>query len=156
MVKRPAHATPLLLALAVAAAVVAACGSPATTGRTSGDSPVPTRGQAVAPATSVPGAAIPGATPAPRPTPVPTPVPPVVTVTGLVMQIFSTGDFLLNDGHVSYTVAMSLTTKVVNLRRREVPVQFIQVANSVQVTGLLTGSTITAQTVLVPTNKDGP
>jgi hypothetical protein len=77
-------------------------------------------------------------------------------VTGLVMQIFSTGDFLLNDGHVSYTVAMSLTTKVVNLRRREVPVQFIQVANSVQVTGLLTGSTITAQTVLVPTNKDGP
>ena len=141
--KRPARAAPLL-ALAVAAALVAACGTPANTAG-------PARGS---PASMVPTAAIPGLTQGPTPTP--TPEPPVVTVTGLVTQIYSTGGFILRNGNAIYTVAMSSATNVVNLRGREVPVQFIQVANSVQVTGRLSGSTIAATTVLVPVNKDGP
>jgi hypothetical protein len=59
-------------------------------------------------------------------------------------------------GHVDYTVMMSPTTDIINLRGREVPVQFTQVAGSVQVTRMLSSLKTTAQTVLVPTNKDRP
>ena len=72
---------------------------------------------------------------------------------------FDSGGFLssfrLAAGPI-YTVVMTPTTSVINLRGRVVPFQFIQVANSVTVTGQLTGSTITATTILVPVNKDGP
>jgi hypothetical protein len=53
-------------------------------------------------------------------------------------------------------VVMSPTTSVINIRGRRVPRQFITVAGSVEVTGTLAASTITAQTVLVPTRKDDP
>jgi hypothetical protein len=96
----------------------------------------------------------PGATP--TPTPVPPPAPTLVTVTGTVMQIFSNGNFTLSERKQVDTIVMQLTTLVINLRGREVPVQFIQVAGSVSVTGMRNGSTIDAQSVLVPTMKDGP
>jgi hypothetical protein len=102
---------------------------------------------------------VPAPTATPKPTlapkPAPTPEPAIVTVTGQVMRIDPNGDFVLNDGRVGYTVVMSLTTKVINLRGREVPRQFIQVANSVTVTGLLRAPMMDAQTVLIPTRKDG-
>jgi hypothetical protein len=72
------------------------------------------------------------------------------------MQIFSNGNFTLSERKQVDTIVMQLTTLVINLRGREVPVQFIQVAGSVSVTGMRNGSTIDAQSVLVPTMKDGP
>ena len=76
--------------------------------------------------------------------------------TGYVQQIYSTGDFLLASGPITYTVVMSPTTAVINVRGRQVPRQFISVAGSVEVTGTLDASKIFAQTVLVPTRKDDP
>lgn len=72
------------------------------------------------------------------------------------MQLLTGGDFKLSTGSRTYTIDMTATTSVVNLRGREVPRQFIAVAGSVSVTGRLSGATITAETVLVPTTKDGP
>ena len=123
---------------------MAACGDAVTTRGTPGTSPAPTQGQALTPA------------PTPTPTPKPTPVAALVTVAGLVTQLSAAGDFILTDADTSYSVAMSRTTKVINLPGREVPRQFIKVAGSVQVTGTLSGSTISAQTVLIPTKKDRP
>ena len=71
------------------------------------------------------------------------------------MQIFANGDFILSDGPHRYNVVMTLTTSAINLRGREVPRQFIQVAGSVTVTGPLSGSTITAQVVSIPTTRTG-
>ena len=127
---------------------MAACGDAVTTRGTPGTSPAPTQGQALTPA--------PTPTPTPTPTPKPTPAPALVTVAGLVTQLSAAGDFILTDADTSYSVAMSRTTKVINLPGREVPRQFIKVAGSVQVTGTLSGSTISAQTVLIPTKKDRP
>jgi len=141
--KKPALNVPLLLAL-TCAVVMAACGDAVTTRGTPGTSPAPTQGQALTPA------------PTPTPTPTPTPAPALVTVAGLVTQLSAAGDFILTDADTSYSVAMSRTTKVINLPGREVPRQFIKVAGSVQVTGTLSGSTISAQTVLIPTKKDRP
>jgi hypothetical protein len=117
----------------------------------------PTKVPFTAPAGAPPAArptSRPGATP--TPTPVPPPAPTLVTVTGTVMQIFSNGNFTLSERKQVDTIVMQLTTLVINLRGREVPVQFIQVAGSVSVTGMRNGSTIDAQSVLVPTMKDGP
>jgi hypothetical protein len=141
--KKSALNVPLLLAL-TCAVVMAACGDAVTTRGTPGTSPAPTQGQALTPA------------PTPTPTPKPTPAPALVTVAGLVTQLSAAGDFILTDADTSYSVAMSRTTKVINLPGREVPRQFIKVAGSVQVTGTLSGSTISAQTVLIPTKKDRP
>jgi phosphate-selective porin len=79
-----------------------------------------------------------------------------ITLTGQVMLIYANSGFLLSDGKTSYTVDMAPTTSTINLRGREVPRQFIQVAGSVTVTGRLSGSTITADVVAIPTVKDGP
>ena len=72
------------------------------------------------------------------------------------MQIFDNGDFILSDGPNRYSVVMTLTTSAINLRGREVPRQFIQVAGTVTISGPLSGSTITALVVSIPTIKDGP
>jgi len=131
------RARAVLLAIAIALAVaLSSCGTPAPTGGPSGVSPTPTQAQA--------------------PTTTPTPAPPVVTVAGEVKQILSDGDFVLDDGHQEYTIAMSSTAKIVNLSGHEVTRQLIQVVGSVQVTGTLSGSTISAQTVLIPTKLDRP
>lgn len=73
---------------------------------------------------------------------------------GYVQQIYSTGDFLLVSGPVTYTVVMLPTTTVVNIRGQRVPRQYIAVSGLVDVTGTLDTGTITAQSVLVPTRKD--
>jgi hypothetical protein len=75
---------------------------------------------------------------------------------GYVQQVYSTGDFLLGSGTVTYKVVMSPTTQVVNLRGRAVPRQFIRVSGPVQVTGPLSDLQISAQSVLIPTRKDIP
>jgi len=113
--------------------------------------PVATPPTAATPA----GRPTPRPTPAPKPTsrptpqPTPAPKPNPVTVKGAITAIFA-GNFLLT----GYTVVMTSTTSIVNLDGHQVPVQFIRVPNSVEVTGLLSGSTIVAQTVVVQTHKD--
>ena len=77
------------------------------------------------------------------------------TLTGLVMQIDSTGDFDLTYGNVRLRIVMQPTTVVLNLRGKEVIRPYIQPSNNVQVTGPLVGTTLTAQTVVVQTTKDG-
>ena len=77
------------------------------------------------------------------------------TLTGLVMQIDSTGDFDLTYGNVRLRIVMQPTTVVLNLRGKEVIRPYIQPSNNVQVTGTLVGTTLTAQTVVVQTTKDG-
>jgi hypothetical protein len=153
MIKRRSLTIPLLLALAGAVAA-AGCNGAATQSGSSIGSPAPAQGQAPAPSAS-PGLAD-VATPLPTPQPAQGTVTGQVTMTGYVMQIYANGDFVLSDGSHTDTIAMTLTTSVVNLRGREVPRQFIQVAGSVTVTGPLSASTITAEIVSVPTTKDGP
>src|SRR3954463_4166168 len=77
-------------------------------------------------------------------------------VSGYVEQIYSTGDFILNTGTLRFTIMMSPTTAVLNVRGRQVPRQFIAVAGPVDVTGTVAGATISAQTIRVPTRKDDP
>lgn len=73
---------------------------------------------------------------------------------GYIQQIYSTGDFVLVVGNINYAVVMSPTTMVLNLRGRQIPRQFMGAAQSVTVTGTLAGSTIHAQTIVVPTRKE--
>jgi hypothetical protein len=117
----------LLLATAVTAALsLSACGSAATG---SGSSP------AAATASPIGGAA--------------------TDVSGVVSQVYSTGDFVLNAGALRFTVMMSPTTTVLNIRGRQVPRQFISVSGPAEVTGKVSGSTIAAETIRLPTRKDG-
>src|SRR2546423_112081 len=91
-----------------------------------------------------------------------------VTLRGLVMLKYTNRsgmfeNFRLQVGTRGYTVVTNFydgrrpLTHVVNLRGREVPVQFIQVANFVTVTGVLRRAklfglpVLRASTVLVPT-----
>jgi hypothetical protein len=135
------HTARSMLALACVLAI-AACGG-VTAPQAAPSGPTPGSSQAVTPTQAQGPTAPPGTS---RP----------ATITGLVMLIYSTGAFRLSDGKSQYTVDMTLTTSVINLRGREVPRQFIQVAGSVTVTGSLSGSTITAEVVAIPTNKDAP
>lgn len=87
-----------------------------------------------------------------------------VTITGIVMSKSSNTliappySFVLNDSKQSYTVvldnATSKNTKVINFRGKQVGNNFIQEANTVIVTGLLSGTTIQAQIIQVQTIKD--
>ena len=77
------------------------------------------------------------------------------TLIGLVMQVDSSGDFDLTYGNVRLRIVMQPTTAVLNLRGKEVIRPYIQPSNNVQVTGTLVGTTLTAQTVVVQTTKDG-
>ncbi len=85
----------------------------------------------------------------------------VFTVSGQVMlESFDSlgflSSFVLAAGPI-YTVVMTPTTSVVNLLGREVPRQFIQVANPLTVEGLQTdATTIQAQVIVVQTTKDAP
>jgi len=80
----------------------------------------------------------------------------IVTIVGTVQRIDPSGDFLINDGHVDYAVAMSTAAEVTDLTGAKLSPDAIQVNSSVQVTGALTGSTITAHTVVVPSSPAPP
>jgi hypothetical protein len=77
-------------------------------------------------------------------------------ISGYVAQIDPNGDFILDTGTVRFTVVMSPSTTVVNVRGRQVPRQFISVAGPAKVTGTVTGSRIAADSVVLPTRKDDP
>jgi hypothetical protein len=79
----------------------------------------------------------------------------VTVVNGVVMSLDSISAFNLSDGHVTWHIVMLDNTSVINLRGKEVPRQYIQPSGTVRVTGTIQGSTVTAQQVLVPVNKDG-
>jgi hypothetical protein len=134
MSKRPVLSIPLALALVAA---VAAAGSV----------------QAASPRTAVPSTAASGSSLTLRTSSV---VAKRVKITGQVMLIYSNGSFRLNNRVKNFKVVMRPTTSVINLNGREVPRQFIQVANKVTVTGKRVGSRITARVVKIYTRKDGP
>lgn len=73
---------------------------------------------------------------------------------GYVQMIYSTGDFVLVVGNVSYTAVISPATTVLNLRGRQIPQQFMTAGQVVTVTGTLLDSKIDAQSVVVPTRKE--
>jgi len=66
--------------------------------------------------------------------------------------MFAGGGFVLAPG--GYTVVMSPTTSIVNDLGHIVPAQFIATGGSVDVTGVLSGTTITATRVVVHTTID--
>ena len=76
-----------------------------------------------------------------------------VTIAGQVRQVLANGDFVVNDGKVDYTVTMSSTTTVLDVNGAQASADAVQVDGSAQVTGLLSGSTIAAETVTVPTPR---
>jgi hypothetical protein len=78
----------------------------------------------------------------------------VVTIVGKVNTILPNGDFVVNDGHADYTIAMSSTASIVDLNGAVVTAKLIQLDGSVQITGTLEGSTISAQKVIVPTSQE--
>ncbi len=89
----------------------------------------------------------------------PTVAPPdqiVVTVAGTVKTILPDGDFVLDDGHTDYTVSMSATPSIVDLDGAAATADLIQLGGSVQVTGTVSGTTITAETVIVPIRPAPP
>jgi hypothetical protein len=81
---------------------------------------------------------------------------PLVTVVGTINRILPNSDFVVNDGHQDYTIAMSSTAKIVNLKGGDVTRQFLTLGRTVQITGTLSDSTIRAQKVVIPTNTDQP
>jgi hypothetical protein len=81
---------------------------------------------------------------------------PLVTVVGTINKILPNGDFVVNDGHQDYTISMSSTVKIVNLKGGDVTRQFLTLGRTVQITGTLSDSTIRAQKVVIPTNTDQP
>jgi hypothetical protein len=78
----------------------------------------------------------------------------VVTVVGTVNKLIPNGDFVVNDTHSDYTIVMSSNPKVVDLTGVTATAAAIQLDDSVQITGTLTGSTIEAETVIVPTKPE--
>ena len=86
----------------------------------------------------------------------PTVAPAVVTIVGTINRLLPDGEVVMNDGQTDYTVGMSATTKIRNLRGNEVTHDFIQLGAQIQVSGTLTGSRILDPTVLIPTVLDKP
>ena len=82
--------------------------------------------------------------------------PAVVTIVGTINRLLPDGEVVMNDGQTDYTVGMSATTMVRNLRGNEVTRDFIQLGAQIQVSGTLTGSRILDPTILIPTVLDKP
>jgi hypothetical protein len=80
----------------------------------------------------------------------------VVTVAGTVKTVLPDGDFVVDDGRTDYTVAMSSEPTIVDLDGATAASDLIQLGGSVQVTGTVSGTTITAQTVIVPIRPAPP
>ena len=77
----------------------------------------------------------------------------LVTVVGTINKTLANGDLVVNDGHVDYTITLTSTAQIVDLTGVAVARDRLHVDQSVQITGSLSASTITAQTVLVPSNQ---
>jgi hypothetical protein len=86
----------------------------------------------------------------------PTVAPAVVTIVGTINRLLPDGEVVMNDGQTDYTVGMSATTKLRNLRGDEVTHDFIQLGTQIQVSGTLTGSRILDPTIVIPTVADTP
>lgn len=82
--------------------------------------------------------------------------PAIVTIVGTINRLLPGGALVVNDGQTDYTVEMSATTKVRNLRGNEVTRDFIRLGAQIQVSGTLTGSRILDPTILIPTVLDKP
>ncbi|MEO8265178.1 MAG: hypothetical protein ABI706_06655 [Ilumatobacteraceae bacterium] len=82
--------------------------------------------------------------------------PAIVTIVGTINRLLASGEVVMNDGQTDYTVGMSATTKIRNLRGDEVTHDFIQLGAQIQVSGTLTGSRILDPTILIPTVLDKP
>ncbi|MEI7618252.1 MAG: hypothetical protein WCK14_06480 [Actinomycetota bacterium] len=79
-----------------------------------------------------------------------------VVVSGYVTIVYSTGNFVLSDGSNAYHIVMLPTTSVRNQRGSNLVRQYIAPGgNTFTVSGLIVGSVITAQSVVVPITKDG-
>ena len=80
-----------------------------------------------------------------------TPVPPgVITIVAAINKVADNGDLVVNDGNADYTVVMSPSPKLVNLNGKKVGKELIQVGLSIQITGLLTGTSLSPQTIVIP------
>jgi hypothetical protein len=86
----------------------------------------------------------------------PTVAPAIVTIVGTIDRLLPDGEVVMNDGQTDYTVGMSATTKLRNLRGDEVTHDFIQLGAQIQVSGTLTGSRILNPTIVIPTVLDKP
>ena len=82
--------------------------------------------------------------------------PAIVTIIGTINRLLPDGEVVMNDGQTDYTVGMSATTKIRNLRGNEVTHDFIQLGVQIQVSGTLTGLRILDPTILIPTVLDKP
>jgi hypothetical protein len=135
--KRRALVAAIVLALVVAiiVAAVALGGSDAPKTAPAGGASTTTQVGATQPSQTTPGVII-------------------VTVAGSITKILPNGDLGLNDRRVDYTITMSSSPKIVDQNGADVTRDVIQVGGTVQVTGTLTGTTIAAQTMIVPTNPE--
>ena len=88
--------------------------------------------------------------------PTSTVAPEVVTLVGTINRLLPSGEIVINDGQTDYTVAMSATTKVRNLRGNDVTRDFLQLGVQIQVSGTQTGSRLLDPTILVPTDNVKP
>jgi hypothetical protein len=77
--------------------------------------------------------------------------PAVVTRVVTVTKIASNGDLEVTDASGGFTISMASKPKIVDLAGKSVASDVIQVGLTVQVTGLLEGSNMTAQNVIIPT-----
>ena len=99
-------------------------------------------------------------TPIQTPTPTSTVGQGTITVTGSALYELSQTEFVFSAGAKTYNVTMDLTTQAVNLNGKllggyQIVSQIIPVTSlQLTITGTLSGSTIMAQTVLIPTTKD--
>jgi len=124
--------------------------------------PTPTPATTPAPASPTPNTP-PTPTPIPTITPTPTPNPGgqnAINVTGHALYELSQTEFVFSDGTKTYNVTMDLTTRAINLNGKllggyQIVSQIIPVTSlPLTITGTVSGSTITAQTILIPTTKD--
>ncbi len=82
--------------------------------------------------------------------------PAIVTIVGTISGLLADGQVMVNDGHTDYTVGMSATTKILNLRGDEVTHDFIRVGAQIEAWGTLVGSRLVDPTIRVPTVLDKP
>lgn len=79
----------------------------------------------------------------------------IVTIAGKVTEVQDSSKFVVNDGKTDFSIVTSAATKFVDLQGGVISANNVEVDGTVQVTGAIVGSTITAGTVLFP-NGAGP
>jgi len=80
----------------------------------------------------------------------------LTTVAGPVRQILDTDHFVINDGQTDYTIVTSAATKLVDVNGAPMTADSITVAGLVQVTGTVDGTTIDAETIVLPAAAPAP